>query len=295
MSRKLAYESEVLQTIHEKANTEKNECFFVGFLEGVLANNRIDETELEPLLAECEAICRQVRDADALEIIAEASAGHHDTSRELLDLLAQIAEIRSQSIDPACTRSSANRLLGFCAGVNCDSIITGAEARVLNDRINAGHDLDDDPRVASLRRVLLDALEDDIIDPTESSEISELITSLVGDSYADTGIASSETLPVIQDLDQITEEMIADSMIVLTGAFAFGTRSEVSEVLESYGAIVQRTPTRETDVVVIGTVGSAHYTHKHHGGKLAKALKMRADGPAPRIYLEAQLRAFLSR
>lgn len=291
MAEEFTYESEIFESIHEKANTEKNQCFFVGFLDGVAANGRLDSTELEPLLAECDAICRLVRDEDAAEILEEAAAGHHDTPNELLDLLLQIAEVRSQYIDPSCRRSSANRLLGFCAGVNCDSIISTREAQVLFERLDSNHDLVEDPRIVSLKHVLRDALEDDIIDPAESEEIGRLIIRLVGDSYADTGIPSSETIPVIQDLDAVDENSLEGCNTVVTGGFSYGTRREVEQRLQEFGADVQKTPSGRTDIVIIGSEGSPHWSHKNHGGKLAKALERRASGPAPRIYVESQLRS----
>lgn len=294
MTNELSYESEALEAIHAKANTAKNECFFIGFIDGVLANGRVEETELEPLLAECGALCAQVGDEDAAEILSEAAAGHHDTLGELLDVLTQIAEIRSGKIDPACPRSAANRLLGFCAGINCDGIITTREAQVLHDRINAAHDLDTDPRIAALRHVVRDALCDGVIDPAEAAEISHLITSLVGDSYADTGIPSCEAIPVISDTDQLDAILFEGRHVVPTGGFDFGTRRQLTARLEELGATVQKTPTRETDFLIIGADGSPHYTHKSHGGKIGKALELRGDGHSPRIYLEAQLRAHLS-
>ena len=263
MAKELAYESDILGTIHERANTAKNHCFFVGFLDGVAANERLDCTELEPLLAECEAICRLVRDEDAAEILEEAAAGHHDTPKELLNLLLQIAEVRSQYIDSSCRRSSANRLLGFCAGVNCDSIITTREAKELFERLSSEHDLDEDPRIVSLKYALLDALEDGTIDPAESEEISRLITRLVGDSYADTGIPSSETIPVIQDLDAVDENSLDGCNTVVTGSFSYGTRGEVVRRLEEFGAVVQKNPSGKTDIVIIGSEGSPHWTYKH--------------------------------
>ncbi len=290
---KVSYESSSLERIHAKSNTKKNECFFVGFLDGILANQRIDPTELEPLLAECGAMCRLVQDEDAAEIIAEASVGHAKGVEELLGVLTQIAEIRSSNIDSACKRSSANRILGFCAGVNCDSVVTTREAQSLSKILQADHDLSDDPRISALRHSLQDALADGVIDPLESSEISDLITKLVGDSYSDTGIPSSESIPVIQDLDEIDETAIEGRKLVLTGKFIYGERTEVKVRLESFGAIVQDNPTKETDMVIIGSQGSPHWTHKMHGGKLAKALSMRAKKPAPRIYLEMQLRGIL--
>jgi hypothetical protein len=294
MADALPYESKILDKIHEIANTKKNQCFFVGFLDGIAANKRLDFTELEPLLAECEAICRITQDEDAAEILEEAAAGHHDTPRELLELLLQIAETRSQYIDPNCRRSSANRILGFCAGVNCDSIITTREAEVLFERLNSAHDLDEDPRIVSLKHALIDALEDDAIDPGESKEISQLITRLVGDSYADTGIASSETLPVIQDLDAVHIKSVENRNVVVTGRFAYGSRREVKQRLEQFGAVVQGSPSSKTDIVIIGSDGSPQYTYMHHGGKLAEALKRRTSGPTPRIYVESQLRAIFS-
>ncbi|CTQ48299.1 hypothetical protein [Jannaschia donghaensis] len=291
---KIGYESEVLDSIHAKANTAKNECFFVGFLDGVLANARIDETELEPLLAECASICRLAGDADAAEIIAEASAGHVDTPAELLELLTQIAEIRADKIDATCHRSSANRILGICAGINCDAIITTAEARKLAVVLSSDHDLSHDPRISALRHAVRDSLEDDKITPEEGEEISHLITQLVGDSYAETGIPSSEAVPVINDLDAIDDATLEGRKVLLTGAFAFGTRRAVSDRLQEFGAIIQTSASAKTEIVIIGSEGSPNWTHMSHGGKLSKVLALRAEAPAPRIYVEAQLSAVLA-
>jgi NAD-dependent DNA ligase len=235
-----------------------------------------------------------VQDDDAAEIVVEASAGHSETLAELLDLLTLIAEVRAKKIDASCRRSSANRILGFCAGVNCDALITTREAELLVDRLKEEHDLEHDPRVAALRHFLVDALQDQVIEPSESAEISNLISTLVGDSYADTGIPSSEAIPVIQDIDEIDETCVEGKCVVLTGGFAFGTRAEVADRLSEFGAQIQKSPTKATDIVVIGTDGSPLYTHKNHGGKLAKALDLRAKGPLPRIYLESQLRRFFA-
>ena len=294
MTNKLSYESEAFHRIHEKAVTAKNECFFIGFLDGILANDRIDRAEVEPLLAECMAICEQSRDEDAAEIIEEANAGHSNTVQELLDLLRQIVEVRLEKIDPDCRRSSANRLLGFCAGVNCDGIVSTREASALYEKLNQDHDLARDPRIDALKHRLRDSLEDERIDPEESDDIGRLIAALVGDSYSDTGIPSSEAVPVTHDIDEIDPSILEGSSIVLTGSFAFGLRKQVAAKLEEYGAIIQSTPSSKTDIVIIGGEGSPFYTHKHHGGKLAKALELRRNGRAPRIYVELQLGEVLS-
>ncbi|WP_281983483.1 BRCT domain-containing protein [Thalassorhabdomicrobium marinisediminis] len=290
----MEYESQALNKIHRRAITSKNDCFFVGYIEGIVANDRVDQTELEPLLAECDALCRQVQDDDALEIIHEATAGHIMQLDELLGLLRQIIEVRLKSIDDTCPRSAANRLLGYCAGVNCDSIITTREAKKLLDRVSREHDLSGDPRISALQHRLTDALEDGVIDDGESGEISKLITVLVGDSFSDTGIPSSEAVPVVHDLDQIDESSVLGRTIVLTGAFRYGTRREIEDKLTSYGAEMKKTVTVKTDIVIIGSEGSPYFTYKTHGGKLAKAFQLRADGTLPRIYVEGQFRKHLT-
>ncbi|WP_375281449.1 hypothetical protein [Pseudooctadecabacter sp.] len=287
------YESPALNKIHDKRIVAKNECFFIGFIEGIVANNRVDVSEVEPLLAECAALCRQVHDEDAFEIIEEASAGHFDTVAELLELLRQIIEIRLLNIDQNCKRSSANRILGFCAGINCDADITKREAEELLEKLDSDHDLSSDPRISALYLRVVDALEDGLIDSDESDEIGNLIAALVGDSFSDTGIASSDSIPVIQDLDQVDMETLEGKKTILTGKFRFGTRNEVTEKLTVFGADVQRNTTNQTEIVIVGSEGSPFYTHKNHGGKLAKALNRRMAGTLPRIYVEGQFRKLL--
>lgn len=219
----------------------------------------------------------------------------NDTPKDLLDPLLQIAEVRSKYIDLSCLRSSANRLLGFCAGVNCDSIITTGEAQVLFERLNSNHDLDEDPRIVLLKHTLVDALEDEKVDPAESEEIGPLITRLVGDSYADTGVPSSETIPVIQDLDAVDATTLDSSNTVVTGSFFLWVTLRSGATTPRNRSRSAKKPSGKTDIVIIGSEGSPHWTYKHRGGKLAKALDRRASEQAPRIYLESQLRSIFRR
>ncbi|MGR3493187.1 MAG: BRCT domain-containing protein [Shimia sp.] len=294
MSSAAQISSATLDRIHAKAVLMKNECFFVGFIEGIFANNRLDEMEVEPLLAECAALCELVQDTDAAEVLEEARQTPADRRAELDDLLRNILDIRAQAIARDCPRSSANRLLGLCAGVNCDGRITHAEAVVLRDRLGLAHDLMEDPRVQTLEFTVRDALEDGHLDPDEASEVSKLITALVGDSYADTGIASSFAVPVIHDLDPIDEETFEGASIVLTGSFESAPRAKVGQSLEALGALIAKSVSATTRYVIVGGKGSPHYTHKSHGTTLAKALDLRARGISPRIYQEAQLRGVLN-
>ena len=290
MTTGLGYESEALEAIFEKANTAKNECFFVGFAEGILASDRVEASEVEPLIAECEAICRLTGDEDAREVVREASAGHTDPVNELLELLTLIIEHRLRGIDSSCPRSSANRLLGFCAGVNCDARVTEEEAQNLLERLNQRTDLSDDPRIDALRHELVEALQDEVITQAESDRLGELISALVGDSYAYTGIPSSDAVPVVQDMDDVSPEILEGAGVLVTGGFAFGTRRQVLARLEEFGATIQNSASRKVDIVIIGAEGSPHYAFKQHGGKLAKVLKYRKEGPVPRIYVEMQIK-----
>ena len=64
----------------------------------------------------------------------------------------------------------------------------------------------------------------------------------------------------------------------LTGQFLSGSRGFVTQQMESFGAISQSSVTKQTDILVIGTLSSQDWIHTSTGRKIEKALELRKQG-----------------
>ncbi|MGX9854705.1 hypothetical protein ACR03S_04575 [Limimaricola variabilis] len=283
--------SSILARIHNERNLTKGECYFVGFLEGVLANKRIDNTEVEPLLETCQAFCENFDDDDAREVLIEAAQDYVDTVSELLQLIDCIVECRLQKIDATCPKSSANRLLGFCAGVACDGVITVNEVRSLLKRLSAPSDLQEDLRVAALKRVCLEALEDGLIDDDEEREIADWIARLVGDSYSDTGLTTFGSSPVLDDSAEFKlSEMRRGEIFVLTGNFEICSRADFAETLTAMGLNQARSVSKKVSYVVVGSEAARDWRLASMGTKMQRAFQLKGQGHPIKIVSESSFR-----
>lgn len=283
--------SPILARIHNERNLTKGECYFVGFLEGILANKRIDNTEVEPLLETCQAFCENFNDDDAREILTEAAQDYVDTVSELLQLIGCIVECRLGKIDTTCPKSSANRLLGFCAGVACDGVITINEVRSLLDRLSAPSDLQEDLRVMALKRICAEALEDDLVDSDEEREIADWIARLVGDSYSDTGLTTFGSSPVLDDnVEFDLSNLHRDEVFVLTGNFEACSRADFAEALNARGLNQARSVSKKVSYVIVGNEAARDWRLASMGTKMQRAFQLKSQGHPIKIVSESKFR-----
>ncbi|MFZ7091964.1 BRCT domain-containing protein [Primorskyibacter sp. 2E233] len=281
--------SRTLARIHKAANDKKYFCYFTGFLEGIVASGRIEAEEIPPLISQCEDFIANIGDADASEII-------EDFDVDLLEFesLENAIEYRGREIDTVCPKSSTNRFLGYCAGISCDGKITIDEARILKEKIDEAPVLLNDPICRSLKSICNDALEDGIIDPSESAEICNAITRLIGDAYNDTGISELGNVPVFEPHPIAADPTeLEGANLVLTGSFSITPRRILEEHLEAHGSIIFRSVSRKTSFVVVASEASRDWVHTHKGTKIIRALKLQEETGKPRFISEADLLTLL--
>ena len=64
----------------------------------------------------------------------------------------------------------------------------------------------------------------------------------------------------------------------LTGDFAFGSKEEVSKIIEEVGGIVDKNVKKTTNYVVVGSRGSENWKAGNYGAKIQKALEYNNKG-----------------
>jgi NAD-dependent DNA ligase len=178
-----------------------------------------------------------------------------------------------------------DELIGLCKGVLADGIVDEAESKFLLSWLGANRHARDQWPASVLYPRLVDMLSDGVLDEDEQAELLDLVIDITGGGLAPTPVdaSMSSTLPVCDPPPQIIFDHRA---FCLTGKFASGTRAECQKQVIGLGGNCTKTPTRETDYVVIGTIGSRDWVHSTHGRKIEKAVELRDSGTGLHILTE---------
>jgi NAD-dependent DNA ligase len=268
--------------LHKTANDRKREVYWIGFLEGALSSNRIENGEEEAILAEAEKFVAFFNDPDAgdlaQDIRARCYSGQNDLMRALEDV---VTDKRDQLIRAASYSEldEVNEFLGFCAGVICDGLILEAEAKAMLARFHGSMVLSSSVVFRELWRALEAALADNVLTKTESDEIREWIALLVGDGFIDTGLPNIGNVAQLdKSITDPAEVEMEGSSFVLTGPMRLGTRSFIISEIERCGGTVAAAPSRNTDYVVVSSTASKSWRTSHFGTKIEKAKALITEG-----------------
>ena len=170
---------------------------------------------------------------------------------------------------------SINELLGLLKGVLADGIVQPEEALSIAQWLKANCEPDPPWPVDVVWRRMAQIVEDGRIDPSECKDLADLFRSIVEPGPAAEGHNASIGLAFTQPLPRLTFE---GRFYVFTGKFYFGPRSKCERAVEERGGYCQREPTRNTDVVVIGAMGSRDWLHTSFGLKIERAVAYAGKG-----------------
>lgn len=188
----------------------------------------------------------------------------------------------------------ANELCGLARGILADGSVNHAEAEFLL------HWLAERPETLNVWpfNVLFPRLEemlsDGVLDAEEEGELLGLLLDYTGggSTYGDTTASrQSTTLPLCDPAPEIVFE---NRHFVLTGKFITGTRRECQAELQVRGAIPQSNPTKVTDFLVIGNLGSNDWAQSSYGRKIQHAVELRATGNPIHLISEQHWTQWLS-
>lgn len=291
----LKYGGFALGRIHAKSNRRKAEAYWLGFLEGVLASESIESLEIASIRAEAEQFLHLFGDEDAADLIQDLDTAYRDYHDEIFGAISGIVDYRSKPFDvDSSPKDTSNRFFGFCAGIACDGRLKIKEVEKLITRIDQAAALDEDSRIVSLRRIASEAISDGVLSSEEEEDIAEWIARLVGDSCADTGIATyGNTLSIEGVLRDPGKLVFQNAGFVVTGAFSIGPRKVIERWILERGGAVAKSVSRNTDYLVIAAVASRDWLHSHQGTKIIEARKLREIGGRPHFVEEITFRKAL--
>lgn len=277
-----------------KANKAKILAYWLGFLQGVCASGKLEQMEIEPLRAESMAFLGVFRDLDALELLRDLDSAFDDYHSEIYDVLQNIIAQRTPKARDRSEDYDVNAFYGFCAGISCDNKLLFSEVEQLIGRIDDAPSLVADKRIASLRRHASKALADGVISAEEEADMGLWIRRLVGDSFADTGLATLGNTPEIEGALADHRALDFDgTAFVLTGVFSIAPRRQLENMLQERGAKILKAVSKTTSYLAVANTASMAWVKSHEGNKLIRARELREVHGKPDFVPEGVLRKAL--
>jgi NAD-dependent DNA ligase len=291
----LKYGGAALGRIHAKSNHRKAEAYWLGFLEGVLASDAIEDLEVDSIRIEAEQFLQLFGDEDADDLIQDLDTSYSDYHREIFEVISGIVDYRSGAFGRnSSSKDCCNRFFGFCAGIACDGRLTIKEVERLIHRINEAPDLADDSRIISLKNVATEAISDRHLSADEEEDIGSWIARLVGDSCVDTGLATYGNSPAIEGVIRDHRQLVfRDAGFVVTGTFSIGPRKLIERWIAQRGGEVAKSVSGKTDYLVVAAIASRDWLHSHQGTKIIQARRLREKGGRPSFVEELTFRRAL--
>ncbi|MGN7802497.1 hypothetical protein ACTJKE_07150 [Ensifer sp. 22521] len=291
----LEHEGATLGRIHARSNTRKALAYWLGFLKGILASDKVETAEYAPLQVEAENFLTLLHDPDAYELIEDLRIWKNEP-REIHDIIENIVVMRSRDFVIESEKDEINELYGFCAGIACDNRITAEEVEKLLSKLGSYPRIQTDQRVINLRNAAQRSIADGRITHEESDDICSWITHLVGDSATDTGIATFGNVGVLDGALADHNVLIFDQrMFVLTGKFTLGPRKAIQGMIADRGGEFKSSVCRNTHYLCVAAEASRDWRHSHEGLKIMRAMELRAEGRGPHLVHEGILAQALSR
>lgn len=177
---------------------------------------------------------------------------------------------------------SVDELIGICRGLLADGAIVQAEAEFLLKWMQANKtDCMEWPMNMLFGR-LSACLEDGVMDPSEETELMDLLMKLTGgglpaDELLESGLVVSgpSSLPLNSPEPRIT---FAGKLFCFTGEMCFGPRKSCEDLVKKLGGATKTSISKQLDYLVVGEIASLAWIHSTHGRKIEAAVEVRGQG-----------------
>lgn len=254
----------------------------LGLVEGVSADSRINDAEIEFLVRWLDAH-QPYRNRhpfnEFLPVVSEALADGVLTEDERSDILWLCERLRSMGYYDTAT-ADIQRLHAIMGAIAADGVITEAELRGLSEWLRDHEHLRRCWPYDEVDSVITAVLSDRKIDEQEHEFLKALFTEFVA---IDGSLTIAQPLvssgSSVQGLCASCPEIIfQDSLFCFTGASVKYTRTGFTELVKSLGGRVSTSVTPALDYLIIGADGNPCWAYACYGRKVEKAVELRRQG-----------------
>lgn len=168
--------------------------------------------------------------------------------------------------------SSLLNLSHILSNITCDNILEIEEIEMLKKWLDENYKLKGKFPYDKIFSVLESVLEDGLIEKSELEYMLKLFKQI--------------TDPVKEYSDDCGFTDINGKNICLSGVFEIGSKSIINKILIAKGAVISNTVTKNTDILLVGGLGSDAWCAGNYGNKVRKALELQEKGRIIKIYKE---------
>lgn len=175
------------------------------------------------------------------------------------------------------TSKAIDQLSGICSGILADGQVNDAEAHFFADYVRKFATCEPVWPFTDILERVTRIFSDGHCDEDEREELKAVMEKLCGHfDQGDPSETYSMTLPLDNPLPNPI--IFPERNFVITGRFAYGTRSKVAEAISNLGGVsTSSTPTRKTNYLVIGLFASRDWANTNYGRKIERARELRDE------------------
>lgn len=271
-----------LDFIHSKAMAEKAINNFLGILEGVTADGKIEDDEIRAMdqwltenawFAEVPQIC------DMTYMISNALKDGVITDEERQDLL-WLAKNMPLSYD--CVSTGIQALHGLMEGALIDGVLSDDEIRNINTWLQDHDELTGLYPYDELQAMMSSILKDGIIDEIERKTLMRFFIDFSNESVTNLTEEQINELKSeirIEGICAIGPEIIfEDKSFCFTGESSKTNREGFKNIIESLNCKFSKAISKKVDYLVVGNDGSPYWKFSCYGRKIQDAIDLRKEG-----------------
>lgn len=181
---------------------------------------------------------------------------------------------------------SMQTLLGICSGITADGLINDREIHFLKNWLNENPQTSTYWPGSAIAQRVTNILQDGAITQEESADLVDLLKTITGNYFTETGSASPESpaLPIDDD----PSIYILHMSFCFTGRFYYGTRAACERAILNLGGTAMDNVTRNLNYLVIGGMIEPTWANTTYGRKIEAAVKHQQSGDEIIIVSEHQ-------
>lgn len=180
---------------------------------------------------------------------------------------------------------AAQTLIGICSGLTADGTLNDAEIIFLRTWLSENIEVATIWPGSAIADRITQIMEDGKISDDERTSLLDLLKSLSGNEFSETG--SVAPAGPAAPFDDTTAIDFPGKSFCLTGTFFFGTRAACERVIQQLGATAADNVTGKLDYLVVGSGCNADWANTTYGRKIETALERKQRYGKPLIVSEA--------
>lgn len=269
--------------LRQGANREKAINTLMGICMGITADRRLNEQEVV-YLSTWMSQTRELTygDPDMFDItcqlkeVLDDGKATQDELDDLQDMLSSILEYRPTRFDSKDV--VLQHLTGIVHGMVADSHLNNDEIHALNDWLHEHVDLESSWPFNRIIQRVRSVLADGVITEEERADLMAVMISLNGRAIEDIGTVGGQSTTIFIEEVSTGDLAFEGKTFVLTGTFAYGTRSRCCQEIERRGGQIAGAVSKKVHYLVVGGTSSRDWINESYGTKIKRAMELRDAG-----------------